>query len=213
MISRMDRDVGRLFELLRELGIEDNTMVIFTSDNGAHGIGGTLEKFKASGELRGKKRDLYEGGVRVPMIIRWPGKVKASVVNNDISSFWDWMPTFNDLIGGVNPESIDGHSILPTIFQREGQEHADYLYWEFHEKGGKQAILKDEWKAIRLNVSKNRNAPIELYNLKNDPKEKENLAASYPEKIQEMATLMANSRVESEMFKFGKNRGTKKKKK
>ncbi|WDE98174.1 arylsulfatase [Lentisphaera profundi] len=214
MISRMDRDCGRLFELLKELNIDEKTLVIFTSDNGAHGIGGTLEQFKASGDLRGKKRDLYEGGVRVPMIARWPGKIEAGRVNDTISAFWDWMPTFNELIGVETPDEVDGHSILLVLLGEGNQEEHDYLYWEFYEKGGKQAVLKDEWKAIRLNVNKDRKAPLELYNLKNDPSEKNDLAKQYPEKVAEFAKLIDKTHTESDLFKFGltkkKSRGKKK---
>lgn len=202
MITRMDRDCGKLLGLLKELKLDEKTLVIFTSDNGAHGIGGTLKQFKASGDLRGKKRDLYEGGVRVPMIARWPGKIAAGSSSEHVSAFWDWMPTFCELAGAKNPDGCDGFSILPEILGKPQQRNHDSLYWEFYEQGGKQAVLKGDWKAVRVGVSKNRNAPIQLFNLKKDPSEKNDLAREYPEKLQEMVELMKQSHTPSEIFKF-----------
>jgi arylsulfatase A len=213
MITRMDRDCGTLLALLKELKIDQKTLVIFTSDNGAHGIGGTLKQFKASGILRGKKRDLFEGGVRVPMIARWPGKIEAGSSSEHVSAFWDWMPTFCELAGAKNPDGGDGFSILPEILGKPKQRNHDSLYWEFYEQGGKQAVLKGDWKAVRLGVSKNRNAPIQLFNLKKDPSEENDIANKFPEKLQEMASLMKKAHSPSEIFKFSSKAKNKKKSK
>lgn len=214
MISRMDRDCGRILDLLDELKLSKNTLVIFTSDNGAHGQSGTGNFFKSSGKLRGIKRDLYEGGIRVPMIARWPGKVEAGTTSNHSSAFWDWMPTLCELTNAKAPSNIDGISILPEILGKAGQKTHDHFYWEFYEKGGKQAILKGDLKAIRLNVNKKRFGPLELYNLADDESETNNIASQHPKIIKEMEELMAQEHVPSKLFVFGqkkKKRNNKKK--
>ncbi len=202
MISRMDKDVGRILQLLKKLGIDENTMVFFTSDNGAHGDGGTLDLFNSSGLLRGRKRDLYEGGIRVPMIVRWPGKIKAGSTSDHQGAFWDLMPTLADITGTKPPAEIDGISFLPTLMGKDQPIH-HHLYWEFYEKGGKQAVRKGKWKAVRLNLQKDfYGAPVELYNLEEDLSESNNLADQFPEIVREMLGLMKASHSPSTHFRF-----------
>lgn len=202
LITRLDRQVGEIIDKLKELGIDDNTIVIFTSDNGAHAEGGIHpEYFNSNGKWRGMKRDLYEGGIRVPMIVRWPGKVKAGTTSDHISAFWDMLPTFCEIGGVAAPSNIDGISMLPVLLGQDGeQKQHEYLYWEFPAQGARQAIRKDQWKGVRLNVQNNSEAEIELYNLEDDPKETENVADEYPEIVWEMKGLFKQARVESEAF-------------
>jgi len=134
--------------------LDKNTLVIFTSDNGPHREGGgDPDFFKSYGPLRGIKRDVYEGGIRTPMITWMPGKVQAGTKNNHIIAFWDIMPTLSELTKTKLPVQTDGISILPTIFSKKGQKQHDYLYWEFHEDGGRQAIRQGGWKAIRQHIA------------------------------------------------------------
>ncbi len=202
MVTHMDEQIGEIMKLLQELNIADNTIVIFTSDNGPHREGGHDPEFwNSNGSLRGIKRDLYEGGIRVPMIARWHGKIKAGQISNHISAFWDIMPTFCDIAEIETPKNIDGISFLPELFGNEQEKH-EYLYWEFLEQGGKQAVLMENWKGVRLNVHKNNNAPIELYNLKADMAEQNNVAADYPEIINNISNIMMKEHVYSEEFSF-----------
>ena len=202
MISRMDKDVGHIMNLLKELGIDKNTIVFFTSDNGAHGDGGTLEFFQASGPLRGRKRDLYEGGIRVPMIARWPGKIEDGKVSDYLGAFWDIMPTFAEITGTKAPSEIDGISFLPELLGKEQDKH-HHLYWEFYGQGGKQAVRKGKWKAVRLNLDRNfYDSPVELYSLDVDVSETNNVADQYPEIVEDMLGLMKASHSPSEYFQF-----------
>lgn len=202
MVSRMDRDIGRIMKLLKELGIDENTIVIFSSDNGGHREGGAEpEFFNSCGPLRGIKRDLYEGGIRVPMIARWPGKIKAGTISEHVSAFWDFLPTCCELGEAKIPEAIDGISFVPTLLGREQKRH-EYLYWEFYEQKGKQAVRWGDWKGVRLNVSKDPDGPIELYNLKDDIGEANNIAGEHPEIVQKMRSIMKEARTESALFSF-----------
>jgi len=202
MITRMDRDIGKLMARLQELGLDENTLVMFSSDNGPHREGGNNPDFNDSnGPLRGIKRDLYEGGIRVPLLARWPGKIKAGSVSNYISGFWDFMPTCCELVGMEPPKDIDGISMVPTLRgQDKKQEKHKFLYWEFHEQGKKQAVRIGNWKGIRLNVAKNPDGPIELYNLKEDIGEKHNVADQHPEIVAKMANYMQIARTPSERW-------------
>lgn len=187
MITRMDKDVGLLFALLKELGIDDNTMVLFTSDNGPHSEGGHKhEFFDANGPLRGMKRDLYEGGIRVPTIVRWPGVVKAGTASDEPFAFWDWMPTACELSGAETPCDIDGISFAPTLRGEEQKKTHDHLFWRYQKK---QAIRKGKWKAVSLSPK----SPTELYDLEKDLGEKKNIAAKHPELVKELEALMASS--------------------
>jgi len=200
MITRMDRDIGRLMAKLSELGLDENTFVFFSSDNGPHKEGGGDPSFfQSSGPLRGYKRALYEGGIRVPAIARWPGKIKAAALNNHISAFWDFLPTCCELAGVKSPESIDGISMLPTLFgQDRSQKKHEFLYWEFHEQGKKQAVRMGDWKGVRLNVAKDPDSRIELYDLKTDIGEEHNLADEHPEIVAKIENIMKSARTPSE---------------
>jgi len=200
MITRMDGDIGRLFARLKSLGIDEQTLVLFSSDNGPHKEGGADPAFfDSNGPLRGHKRDLYEGGIRVPLIARWPGRIAAGSGTNHVSAFWDFLPTCCDLAGVVPPEGIDGFSLLPALLGHpRRQRRHQYLYWEFHEQGKKQAVRMGKWKAVRVNVAKNPNGPIELYDLEADLSEEFNVADEHPEIVAQMATLMATARTDAE---------------
>ena len=202
MVTRMDGYVGKVMAKLKALGIDNNTIVMFTSDNGPHGEGGNDRKFfDSNGPLRGMKRDLYEGGIRVPLVVRWPGKIKAGTVSEHISAFWDLMPTCTELVGANTPDGIDGISYVPTLLGKKQTEH-QYLYWEFHERGGKQALRMGNFKAVRLNVRKKPNGPIELYDLNNDIGETNNIAQKHPAIIEKMAKIMKTARIDSSVFRL-----------
>jgi arylsulfatase A-like enzyme len=202
MVSRIDRYVGEIVRVLEEEGIAGNTLIMFTSDNGPHEEGGAdPEFFHSSGGLRGVKRDLYEGGVRVPFIASWPGTIERGRVSDHVSAFWDVLPTFSDLAGFETPK-CDGISFLPELLGEEQESHS-LLYWEFHERGGKQAILSDPWKAVRLEVGQNPQGALELYNLVEDPKEEHNVADAYPELVEKFARMMEEERIPSAKFNFG----------
>jgi arylsulfatase A-like enzyme len=198
----MDRDVGRLFDKLCRLGIDDNTIVFFSSDNGPHKEGGAKpEFFDSNGPLRGIKRDLYEGGIRMPLIVRWPGRIKAGSVSDHISAFWDFLPTAVELAGAKPPPNIDGISMLPTLLgQPHRQKEHKYLYWEFHEQGKKQAVRMGDYKGVRLNVSRDPSGPIELYNLRNDIAEKHNVAHKHAKVVTRIERYLRTARTRSEEF-------------
>lgn len=200
MITRFDRDIGRLLDLLRELKLEENTLVFFSSDNGAvFPISGTDPVFFGStGGLRGYKQDLFEGGIRTPFLARWPGHVKAGSTSNHMGAFWDMLPTFCELVGITPPADIDGISILPTLLGQPGQKQHDHLYWEYHSGGSAQAVRFGEWKAIRNGVKKAPDSTPELYNLAADPAEKTNVAAEHPDVTAKAAALLKSARTPSE---------------
>jgi len=203
MVTLLDKQVGEVLDKLKELGLEDRTIVIFSSDNGPHQEGGAdPDYFDSNGTLKGYKRDLYEGGIREPMIARWPGKIQAGSKSDLISAFWDVMPTIAELTGIKIPEKIDGISFLPTLLGKEGQKQHDYLYWEFHELGGRKALRKGDWKLIKYNIQKPEHAKVELYNLSTDIGEQNNIADSNPKLVSELSTLMDSARTESDVFKF-----------
>ncbi|MEQ8240551.1 MAG: arylsulfatase [Cyclobacteriaceae bacterium] len=205
MMEILDRHVGEVLEKVDELGIADNTIIIFTSDNGPHvEAGADPDFFDSNGQLKGYKRDLYEGGIRIPMIIRWPGKVAAGTSSDLVSAFWDFLPTFSGLVGldSLKQTNWDGISMKPTLLGEEGQEQHDLLYWEFHELGGRQAVRKGKWKAIRYDFYKDPTSTPELYDLSLDIGEQNNVAVEYPELAKEMAQMMEQSRTESEIFNF-----------
>lgn len=203
MVSRLDLYVGQVMQKLKDLKLDNNTIVFFTSDNGPHIEGGAdPDFFKSSGGFRGVKRDLYEGGIRVPFIVRWPGKIKAGVDNNYIGAFWDMFPTFAQIAKASTPNNLDGISILPTLRSSKQKKH-EYLYWEFHEGGGKQAIRSGNWKAVRLQVFDKTKTAVELYNIAKNPYETENIAMHYPEIIKRLTNSMDEAHVRSEIFPFG----------
>jgi arylsulfatase len=192
MITRMDRDVGRLLDLLRELGLDEKTLVMFASDNGAVFplAGADPDFFRSNGDLRGYKQELYEGGIRTPFLARWPGRIKAGSKSEFIGAFWDVLPTLCELAGTSPPAGIDGLSIVPTLLGRPGQVEHDHLYWEYHSEGGRQAVRFGDWKAVRTNVKKAPDAIPELYNLATDPAEKNNVASQHPDLAAKAAELM-----------------------
>ena len=193
MITRMDRDVGRLLDLLRTRGLDQRTLVLFTSDNGPHQEGGgDPEFFKSSGGLRGIKRDLYEGGIRVPMIASWPGTIAAGTSTTYAAAHWDLFPTFAEFSGTQVPGGLDGKSIVPVL-QGKPQAPHDFLYWEFHERGFQQAVRMGNWKAVRLAKDK----PLELYNLADDPTEYTNVAAKQPAIVAQIEKYLQTARTES----------------
>ncbi len=200
MITRMDGDIGRLMAKLKALGIDENTFVFFSSDNGPHKEGGAdPDFFSSSGPLRGYKRALYEGGIRVPTIARWPGKIKAGSVTDHVSAFWDFLPTCCDLAGIKTPDGIDGLSMVPALLGRDSkQKKHDFLYWEFHEQGKRQAVRMCDWKGVRQDVAKNPDGPIELYNLKDDIGEEHNVAGRHPEIVAKIEQIMKSARTPSE---------------
>lgn len=204
MVNYLDMQVGEIIAKLKELGVYDNTLIIFTSDNGPHIEGGAdPDFFDSNGPFKGYKRDLYEGGIRVPMIAFWANKIKAGSKSDHISAFWDVFPTIGELTGAQVPENIDGISFLPTLLGKEQKEH-DYMYWEFHEGGGRQAIRKGDWKLIHYNVNQPEKTTTELYNLETDPGEENNVAADHQDIVKEMDALMENANTPSEIFPFQK---------
>jgi len=191
MVSYLDADVGRIAALLKELQIEKNTVLLFTSDNGPHHEGGHQhEFFNSNGPLRGYKRDLYEGGIRVPLIVRWPGKVKAGTTTAHPSAFWDYLPTACEIAGIEPPQNIDGISYLPTILGQEQPQH-EYLYWRFfNHKRDKEAVRAGNWKAVRPGPD----AGIELYDLSTDIGEQNNVAITHPEIVEKIKAFMEDAK-------------------
>jgi arylsulfatase A-like enzyme len=194
MITRLDTYVGQLLDKLKELKIDDSTIIFFTSDNGPHKEGGVDPKFfQSSGPLRGIKRDLYEGGIRVPLIVRWPGKIKPGTKCDRVSAFWDFLPTAAEIAQTNVTQQLDGLSLLPALLGKPQTNHHDFLYWEFHERGFQQAVRMGDWKAVRLQVG----APLELYNLSTDLGEKQNVAAQNPEVVAKIEDYLRTARTES----------------
>lgn len=201
MITRIDRNVGRIVKLLKDKGIYDNTIIIFSSDNGTHLEGGHDPYFFASNSLyRGTKRDLYQGGIRTPYIVSWGDRIRSGSVSYHVSAFWDFVPTVCDILNVKSPDGIDGISLLPALTEQGEQPKHDYLYFEFHEMGGKQAIIRDNWKLIKLNAKEPLQSYLELYNLGADPKELRNVAAEFPAKALELKTLMENARTHNTVW-------------
>ena len=202
MINVLDDQVGAIYAKLKELEIVDNTLIIFTSDNGPHKEGGAdPDYFDSNGKLKGYKRDLYEGGIRVPMIASWPGKITAETTSDHVSAFWDFLPTVCDIVQIDKPENIDGISFLPELLGKKQETH-DFLYWEFHEQNGKQAVRFGKWKGIRLDMHANPDAQIELYDLSIDVGEQNNIALDHPEIVKEIAEIMEKEHTFSKVFSF-----------
>ncbi|MCC5929187.1 MAG: arylsulfatase [Cyclobacteriaceae bacterium] len=192
MVTRMDNDIARIMEKLKEVSIDENTLVIFTSDNGHefdHRNNGFLN---SNGPLRGGKRDLYEGGIRIPFVARWPAKIQKGTQSEHASAFWDYLPTLCEVAGIESTVKTDGISFLPSLLgHKEEQLKHDYLYWEFNERQGPiQVVTKGYWKLIYFHIKNE----YELYNLEHDISEQFNLALAYPELLEEMKTLMHSAR-------------------
>jgi arylsulfatase A len=204
MVAFVDESVGRVLDTLAATGVDHNTVVFFASDNGPHYEGGAdPEAFDSNGPWRGGKRSMYEGGIRTPQIVWGPGIVEAGTSSDLVTAFWDFPATALELAGGTVPADVDGISILPTL---EGR-HADqplhgYLYWEFYEQGGKQAVRTGPWKGIRLNVHDERDGPIELFNLGDDPGETTDVSADHPEIVQQIVEAFNDAHTPSAVFRF-----------
>lgn len=201
MVSRIDLYVGQIIDKLKDEGIYENTLIVFTSDNGPHQEGGgDPDFFNSNGMYRGYKRDLYEGGIRVPTIISWPSSIAKGIESDFTFAFWDYLPTFADLLNQKVPKNIDGISILPLLQNRKGQKKHDYFYFEFLELGGRQAVVKDNWKLIHMNI---RNNPyFELYNIASDPNERHNIISLYPKKTMELKKIMMSARTKDVNWKL-----------
>ena len=196
MITRMDREIGRIMSLIKQLGLDENTLIIFSSDNGPTYAGGVdYEFFNSAGVLRGLKGSVYEGGIRVPMIARWTGRIQAGSVSDHVSAFWDFLPTFTELLGLDAPEDIDGISLLPTLLDKpEKQKKHEYLYWEHVKR--MQAVRMGDWKAVRLRPGDK----IQLYNLAEDIAESKDLAEQFPDLVTKISDIFINGRSKSEHF-------------
>ena len=202
MITRMDADVGRLLKKLKQLGIDDNTLVLFSSDNGPHAEGGNDPHFNDSnGPLRGIKRDLTDGGIRVPMIARWPGRISAGKTSDLVGCFQDIMPTLAELTGTQEhiPSDVDGISMAPTLLGNPAeQKRHDYLYWAFYERGGGQAVRIKKWKAVEQPLG----TPLRLYDVSADLGEDQNVAAEHPEIVATAAAAMKAAYRPTDEWKF-----------
>ncbi len=196
VITRMDRHMGEMMRHLDRLGLTRDTIVLFTSDNGPQDVAPHNPRFfTSSGPLRGIKRDLYEGGIRVPAVLRWPGKAPAGTVNRHPWIHYDILATLADLVGRPAPSDTDGISVLPLWQGKPGKTHLPF-YWEFHERGFHQAVRMGDWKGIRHGLKQ----PLELYNLRHDPAETTNLASRHPEIVRRMETFLATARTDSPDF-------------
>ncbi|MHC5212000.1 MAG: arylsulfatase [Planctomycetota bacterium] len=202
MVSRMDRSVGRVLALVDELGLDEDTLVMFTSDNGPtyDRIGGSDSAFfESAGPLRGLKGSVYEGGLRVPLVARWPGHVPAGETTDRVAAFWDVMPTLLQLAGRPVPADLDGESLASTLRGEPVRPRSRPLYWELRGYGGQQAVRSGDWKAVRRDL-KSGSTAIELYDLARDAGEREDVAGMHPEIVQRLSALMSAQRSPSEAF-------------
>lgn len=205
-VERLDGYIGKLLARLKELGIDRNTVLMFTSDNGPHKEGGNDPAFfRSAGPFRGIKRDLYEGGIRMPMIVRWPGKVKPGSRTDFIGSFADFMPTAAELAGVKPPDGIDGLSFMPELVgKRDRQQKHEYLYWEFYEGGSSRAARQGDWKAVQKPIG----GPVELYDLKSDEGETEDVAIDHPEIVAKVQQALDQAHTPSTYWKAPIDSGT-----
>ncbi len=204
MVTRLDDTVGQVLDLLKELGLEEDTIVIFTSDNGPHHEGGHRpDFFNSSGAVRGLKRDLYDGGIREPFVIQWKGKIQPGTVTDHVAAFWDILPTFAQLAGAKTPDNIDGISLVPTLLgDPDNQKSHEYLYWEFHEMGGKRAVRFGDFKAVQNDMNKKPRGKIEIYNIVEDPKELNNLADQRPDLVQKARKILNSARTSNPIWNW-----------
>jgi hypothetical protein len=210
MVALVDKDVGRLMKKLKDLGIDEKTLVVFSSDNGANPE--FIESLGSTGGLRGYKRMLYEGGMRTPFIARWPGKIQPSTTSDLLTSSVDFLPTAAELSGVPSPKGLDGHSIVPTLLGKGQQVFHESLYFEIYEPYFQQAVRMGDWKGYRLGTK----APLELYDLKSDPAEKQNIAAAHPDIVKRIEAIMTAEHTPSPYYdapEQGKARASKAKKK
>jgi arylsulfatase A-like enzyme len=193
MITRMDRDIGRVVDLVHARNLDARTLILFMSDNGPHVEGGGDPAFfNSTGGLRGVKRDMYEGGIRVPMIARWSGRVPASQTSSFVAAHWDVFPTLAEVAGVKAPSGLDGLSILRALRGVRQPGH-EFLYWEFHEGGFLQAVRMGDWKAVRTAKDK----PLEIYDLASDPREQHDVASQQPAVVSKIEAYLKTARVES----------------
>jgi arylsulfatase A-like enzyme len=196
MITRMDGDIGAILDLLETTGLARNTLVLFSSDNGPHKEGAhDPQFFNSSGILRGIKRDLYDGGIRVPLIARWPGQIGPNTVSENVVAFWDVLPTLAEIAGTRSPAGIDGRSFAATLRGGPQPVH-EPLYWEFHERGFTRAVRTGDWKGVSPGPAK----ALELYDLKMDPAESNNVAAAHPDMVARINGILSTCRTESAEF-------------
>ena len=208
MVSHLDRDVGKILDLLEELRLEEQTLVVFTSDNGPtfDRLGGSdSDFFASSGPLRGRKGSLYEGGIRVPAVACWPGRIAPGTVTDQVSASTDWLPTLMELVGEETPAGLDGISLVPTLLGQGEQAEHDFLYWEFPARhyGGQQAVRWGEWKGVRQQLQADPpQRGLELYHLAADIGETTDVAADHPEVVASMFDMLRSARVPSRLFPF-----------
>ena len=203
MVSHMDEGIGQILKLLDELQLSDNTLVMFSSDNGPtyDRLGGSdSDFFESSGPLRGRKGSVDEGGIRVPLVVRWPGEVSAGGVSDHVSAFWDIVPTVLEAVGTEPPAELDGISFLPTLRGGPDQPAHPDLVWHFPGYGGQQAIRMGKWKGVRRQLRQQPNAPLELYDLEQDLRETRDVAADHPELVGRMLQVLSQSQSRSEQF-------------
>ncbi len=206
MVAYLDYQVGCLVQELRKQGLYENTIIFFTSDNGPVTTGGAVSQFfenakpfnQSSDRLKGS---VYEGGIRVPMIIAWPGKTDKPVVSDHVCAAWDMFPTICDITGIGQPGDLDGLSFIPTIIQKGRQEQHEYLYWEYPERRGQQAVRMGSWKGIRDSI-RDGNMKISLYDLNEDVTEERDLAGEYPEIIRRIGDIMSGEHQRPEIERF-----------
>jgi len=208
MITHLDHDIGMIMERIKKLGLDDNTLIVFTSDNGPtyQRLGGSDSKFfKSAGPYRGMKGSLYEGGIRVPFVARWPKHIKPGTESDLPSVMYDVFPTLAEMAGASTPKDVDGISILPTLESKKSQRKHEYLYWEFPGYGGQQAVRVGSFKGVRQRLHRRRGGKkpsmeIELYDLSKDPGEKNNVAAKHPEVVARIKEIMKSGRTPSKQF-------------
>ena len=203
MITRFDRQIGELLAQLKRLGLDEKTLVLFSSDNGPHNEAGPNydpKFFRTAGPFTGIKRSLTEGGIRVPFLARWPGRIKAGTVSGHVGYFGDLMATFGELAGAALPPERDSVSLVPTLLGRGSQRRHEHLYWEFYEGGVSQAVLLgSRWKALRAQRTA---APIKLYDLENDVAEQTDVAAQHPDLVARVGEIMRTAHVDNEHWKI-----------
>ncbi len=201
MITRMDKGIGQILAQLKEQGLDNNTLVVFTSDNGPMPSEEFTEFFDSNGPLKGGKRDLYEGGIRIPFIARWPDTIKSNTESGHIGAFWDFLPTACEIAGIEPPKNIDGISYLPSLLgKHEEQKKHEYLYWEFPERGYSIAVRQGKWKAVKRNLKNDPNASVELYDLEKDLGEQMNIANENPSIVKEMKKMIKEAHTPSVRF-------------
>ena len=206
MVTHMDRGIGQILDRLQQLDLHQNTLVLFTSDNGPtyNRLGGSdSDFFQSAGPLRGRKGALLEGGIRVPLIAWWPGKIAPGIESEHVCAFWDYLPTLCEVAGAEVPAELDGISFLPTLWsQPQRQPQHEFLYWEFVAYGGQQAIRWGNYKAIRQQLNRNPSAPFQLYDLASDPDESRDIAASHPQVIETIQAIARREHHPSTLFPF-----------